>query len=69
MMNAQSLSVLNRETQDRMKHEEVLARQALKHALVEKVIKELTLQAQSGSELIQKDALLNQFLQEVEKSQ
>jgi len=67
ILNGQSLSVLNRETTDRMRHEEVLARQALKQELVENVIDELTEQARSGADLIHQDALLNQFVQRVEK--
>jgi F0F1-type ATP synthase membrane subunit b/b' len=67
MQNGQILSVLNRETQDRMKHEQTLARQAIKNELVEKVIEELAEHARTGSGLIQQEALLNQFVQQVEK--
>jgi F0F1-type ATP synthase membrane subunit b/b' len=67
ILNGQTLSVMNRETMDRMKYEEVLARQALKRELVEKVINESILQAKSGAGLIEQEALLNQFIQQLEK--
>jgi len=66
LATGESLAVLNRETEDRMQHEEVLARARLKQELVDAAIESLSERFRTHSAPEENAALVDQFIDQLE---
>jgi len=67
LANAQSLELMERELQDRLMHEELAARQAMKRELVDRALDELAQRLQSGPQESMHERLIEEFAAEMER--